>query len=309
MAEQAERDMTHAQKAPGVETIADEVLRSRIRKIIDEPRRESIVKRLSTNPILNLVLGFVLTGVVGVILTNHYNAKQKELESQLSEAQRDREREKDERQKDLEREKDERRKDLDFQRNQQERQRELEHDDRQKQLEFQRSLYQKELDRVHSFSDELSKSRIQKFGEVWEKAYLYEGSSEQMQAIALDRAWLRAASESSEPWTKFALEHITKLVEARRVVDGRSKDLEDALVRNRFWIDEASYLGIRDYIKATDGYLKLLHDISSITSKKTPPPEEQKKLEELQSKVASMRKEKEIQREHIGSLRKRLLNE
>jgi hypothetical protein len=66
------------------QTIADEVLRYRIRKLIEEPKPASCWKRLLTNQLFLLIVAFVLTGVVGTYLAHYYNGKQSELEYQRS---------------------------------------------------------------------------------------------------------------------------------------------------------------------------------------------------------------------------------
>jgi hypothetical protein len=166
-------------------TIDDETLRAKIRRIIDEPKPESKLKQFTTSPLTALFLGFLLTGIVGVALTNYYNTKQKELEFHLSDLQRDREREKDERERELtdarneqeklrEEEHDDRQKQSAVEHDDRQREIEREKDARQKALEFQRSLYAAELQRERSFADELNKNRVAKISAVWEKIYGYE---------------------------------------------------------------------------------------------------------------------------------------
>ncbi len=154
--------------------------------MIDAPEPESRWKRISTNPLVVLVIGFLLTGLVGALLTNHYNAKQKQLEFELNNLQRDREREKDNRQRDLEQEKDRRQKDLEFERNKQERQREVEHDDRQKDLEYQRSLQQTQIER--------EKDRRQKDIES-QRTSMYNDA--QLQVQKAQQAASRASAEAN----------------------------------------------------------------------------------------------------------------
>jgi hypothetical protein len=166
-------------------TIDDETLRAKIRRIIDEPKPESKLKQFTSSPLTALFLGFLLTGIVGVALTNYYNTKQKELEFHLSDLQRDRERERDQRERNLtdarnEQEKlreeahDDRQKQSAVEHDDRQREIEREKDARQKALEFQRSLYAAELQRERSFADELNKTRVAKISAVWEKIYAYE---------------------------------------------------------------------------------------------------------------------------------------
>lgn len=55
--------------------ITDELLRRRIRKLIDEPT-PSRWEKLSANPLLLLVVGFILTTLVGNLLTSWYSSRQ-----------------------------------------------------------------------------------------------------------------------------------------------------------------------------------------------------------------------------------------
>lgn len=66
------------------QTISDEVLRDRIRKLISEPKPESWLKRISKNPLSLLIVGFILTTLGGAILTNYYNSRQAEVQRQRS---------------------------------------------------------------------------------------------------------------------------------------------------------------------------------------------------------------------------------
>jgi hypothetical protein len=79
--------------------IADEVLRSRVRELTGKPggKPPSTLSRVSTNPMASLLVGFVLTGLVGSSLTYYYTERQKEneaarqLHEQSLEAQRKKE--------------------------------------------------------------------------------------------------------------------------------------------------------------------------------------------------------------------------
>jgi len=63
--------------------IADEVLRSRVRELTGKPggKPPSTLSRVSTNPMASLLVGFVLTGLVGSSLTYYYTERQKENEA------------------------------------------------------------------------------------------------------------------------------------------------------------------------------------------------------------------------------------
>jgi hypothetical protein len=60
--------------------ISDEVLRARIRRIADAPPSKPLWERVTTNPLLIVVLSFALTWGVGTLLTNSW--EQSRLDSQ-----------------------------------------------------------------------------------------------------------------------------------------------------------------------------------------------------------------------------------
>jgi hypothetical protein len=62
--------------------ITDEVLRNRIRVLIEEEKKPkpSKFQSISTNPLTLVVLSFLLTGLLGGLLTYYYTAKQQELD-------------------------------------------------------------------------------------------------------------------------------------------------------------------------------------------------------------------------------------
>ncbi len=66
---------------PGVSSfITDEVLRHRIRTLMEEKPQPSRVQRLLTHQLFLTVIGFLLTGLIGGLLTYYYTLKQKDLD-------------------------------------------------------------------------------------------------------------------------------------------------------------------------------------------------------------------------------------
>lgn len=127
-------------------TIDDEVLRSRIRKLIEKPKDASLWNRLSTNPLISVIPGFALTGVIGAYLTNYYNEKQKELEHLRNTQQKELDRTRDEQQRTLENDRNHQQKELEYLRDQRQRELERERAERQKELEFEKNKQQQLLD-------------------------------------------------------------------------------------------------------------------------------------------------------------------
>jgi hypothetical protein len=247
-------------------TIDDEVLRARIRKIAEQPH-SSRWRRFSTNPLTPIILGFVLTGVVGVILTDHYNRKLKELELAKTEQLKDLELTRTEQLKQLELTKNQQLKMLELSRTEQQkdidrarederrksdtaleegrRESDRRYNSLQKSLEDERTSQQQELSREHAFFDELSKMRVQRIGEVWEHVYLYEA------AIQESDAAFKAAGRSSlgskagdEKWKQAGLAR-------QRSTESKGR-LKDALDKDRFWIGEDLYAQIQEYVHISE---------------------------------------------------------
>jgi hypothetical protein len=90
MQEKSEKsEKTGENEEPDTQTtriITDEVLRYRIRKLIDDPKPVPWWKRVLTSQlfsqVLSLILGFTLTVLVGTYLAYYYTRKQAELEHQ-----------------------------------------------------------------------------------------------------------------------------------------------------------------------------------------------------------------------------------
>jgi hypothetical protein len=159
-------------------TVTDEVLRDRIRKLIEEKPKPTRFERLSNNNLIVAVtvaiIGFALTGLVGGLLTNHYTNKQQELARQ------------------------------------------------------------------RSYSDELNRTRIQKFGEVWEQI----NKNEVVLDGLLNKA-NRTPGSNNEDFNK-----INQLID------------EDIAVinKNRLWLGKETYDQLREYVEKTGDYsLNMLH--------------------------------------------------
>ena len=60
--------------------ITDELLRHRIRTLMEEKPKPSRVQRLLTHQLFLTVVGFLLTGLIGGLLTYYYTLKQKDLD-------------------------------------------------------------------------------------------------------------------------------------------------------------------------------------------------------------------------------------
>jgi hypothetical protein len=65
-------------------TIDNEIIRSQIRAVLDEKPKRSRIEAISTNPLVAVLLGSVLTVIVGGFLTSRYAREQQDLAARRS---------------------------------------------------------------------------------------------------------------------------------------------------------------------------------------------------------------------------------
>src|SRR5215204_3514578 len=102
----------------------------------------------------------------------------------------------------------------------------------QKRIEFQRSLQQQDLTSRRSFSDELNRTRVQKFGEVYEQIDKNEP--------ALDEMLSKANQNPGSNQENF--KKIRTLIEEDLVI----------INKNRFWLGKPAYKDLSNYLAITD---------------------------------------------------------
>lgn len=147
--------MKHLKNFRKHDIVDEEILRAKVRRTFDAPAKSSKWERFSKNPLTTLTLGFLLTTLVGAALTYYFNQRLKLLEIEKNAEQRKAERERDERLKELSEQKNETQRNLDRAR-----------EDRNRDLDYQRGVQKQALERTQNFSDELSKTRVEKIGQV-----------------------------------------------------------------------------------------------------------------------------------------------
>lgn len=304
--------------------IDEEVIRSRIRKIIDSPERLPTWQRITTNPLLAVVLGFLLTGLVGTLLTNHYNSKQKELEFELNAKQLAQERQRDERQKEFEFERNKRQRDFELESEKRQKEQDRDRDERLKESEDKRTQQQQELERERAFAIELSRIRVEKVGEVWEKVYLYEATAQKLEGYAetlLQRALISASlnikgehptNEEDRRKDEKRREELGEKIKVYEVTRQQSQilhnDLLQVLNKNRFWIGEDSYSRIEEYLRISSEYIDRLqggwfNDTESVAKN----PSQAVVL--YQRRLNKMKEEREKLRDNLIRIRKKFLAE
>jgi TolA-binding protein len=223
----------------------DEIFRAQVRQIIDIPVDSSTLGKLSKNPLVSIILSFLLMGVAGASLTYYFNGKLKNLEIDRNTKQRQFELERDERLKELTDQKTEYQRNLDRERA-----------ERKEEVEYQRNIQRRELEREHSFSDELSKTRVAKIAEVWEKVSLYETATEER---------IKSYDRLRRTVTGMFMKEDEKAKEESNLLEQwrhSYKESTEVLTKNRFWLGEDNYQQISTYLETTQTYLITLKDYS-----------------------------------------------
>jgi hypothetical protein len=210
--------------------IDDEVIRSRIRRLINEPKPGSLWTRLFKHPLLSLILGFLLTGLVGTWLTNNYSANQKELERERSLAD------------------------------------ELNKIRAAKLAEIWEKVYQNEA----AFKHALEVSRILTFQNIFTSPPpmlpFSQLSEEEINRIKREkgaRKYANLEEQSRKLWEDYdreqkeVFEPLEKATESSRQARA---DLETLLNKHRFWLGEEIYSQIKDYVEITEQYLRAQTD-------------------------------------------------
>jgi hypothetical protein len=83
--DKAANDFVNSIATAARQLASDEDLCAQVRKWNERPA-QSWLERLSSNDLVKIILGFVLTGVLGALLTNYYAEKQRLLEDQRQQA-------------------------------------------------------------------------------------------------------------------------------------------------------------------------------------------------------------------------------
>jgi hypothetical protein len=105
---------------------------------------------------------------------------------------------------------------------------------RQKNLDYARSVQQQELGRRQSFSDEVNKLRIQKFGEVWEQLDEHEFAIDRL----LDDRWFEIEADKDSKSNNKIVDDIRKLIDEDKALTSK----------NRFWLGEDLYNKTMEYL-------------------------------------------------------------
>lgn len=105
---------------------------------------------------------------------------------------------------------------------------------RQKELEFKRLAEQQEQSRKESFSDELSKMSIQKFGDVWARIDENELAIDDLIGDSQSKSSVVNSRSKNEK-----VDDIRKLIHDDRII----------LTKNKFWVGEELYNKTNEYLE------------------------------------------------------------
>jgi hypothetical protein len=155
------KNLDNSDKDRVTELTKDELIRRYAEQLLDQKPKKNIWE----HPLTLLIIGFILTGVIGQGIAYKYNENQKKLENLRAQQQRITDHKLEDQRRETERRWIDSQKSL-----------EQERANKSKYLEFQRYQYQNKLDHERSFVDEINKQRVPKIAEVWNKVYAYENT-------------------------------------------------------------------------------------------------------------------------------------
>jgi restriction endonuclease len=210
-----------------------ELVRLETRKAASE-QKKSLWERVSSNQILIIILGFILTGIVGNALTNSYSESRAEADRQYQQ----------------------REKSIQWQRDQRQHLAELDRDERQRQMA-----------RKRAFAEELAKVRILRIAEVWEKLYINEAAlSETFRALVkVDNEIVTRFADAGVTTSDIQQRGLEAILQddpdllsrwkaARALAENatvRSKEAIDSANRNYFWLGDAQYRQVFAYLQVS----------------------------------------------------------
>jgi len=124
--------------------------------------RTSRLERVTSNQLVNVVIGFLLTGVIGSFLTQQYATSAKQLDDQRAAAARLLEHQRQDARLKADRVYLEHQKDIEFER-----------DKRQRDAEQRRTNEQRKWEVRRAYVDKLNETRFFRVSEVWERVFRY----------------------------------------------------------------------------------------------------------------------------------------
>jgi hypothetical protein len=102
-----------------------------------------------------------------------------------------------------------------------------------------------------SFSAELNKMRVEKISQVWEKIYQLEAAYDESDRMTMDyyaSAKTKSLEEGRAVYQRLIMDPVTKSVGPLQI------ELEQLLIKNRFWLGEEMYREIYYYLNASGEY-------------------------------------------------------
>lgn len=273
-------------------------IREAIRNRANRGRKEqqvTLLERLSSNQLVNVLIGFVLTGIVGLGLTNHYADKQRVLDQRRLDDRIHADRIYQEGQKKM-----------DVEREIREKARARLEDQEQRKEDALRSRVQREWELRRAYVDELNKTRVLKIAEVWEKVFLYDAAiskatSEQAiqtQAVALQKIgqllvdYPQIMNEEQAKNDPVLGPQIRRILEPYTAAEDSANQVAEIADRYRFWLGDKRYSQISQYLSMSRGLAGAIHGPKSALYAVSPDIEAiRRRRDSLRQQFASLRDE------------------
>lgn len=304
--------------------IDDEVLRTRVRTLIEEKPPTSGLRRFLLHPLTTVAITFLLTGLAGAAVANHYYEKQKKFEFNLDEQKRQVDFERQQHQAQLQAIQRQSEAGLDFQRRLNLQQLQNADEAHQQALDHQRTINREALAREGNFSVELAREKLKALSEVWASIYAYETefARAQQRYEKVIREKKKSIADGTDPelataaifrdpvigkimrrslaWAIAFAAAARQAPEIFKASSDKYDSLSAAVNKNRFWLDEDNYRVITDYISATRSYI--------ILTSKEVNPNNAKASQSHQEKIKASAAKLKSLRQSLSVIKDRLLN-
>ena len=225
---------------------------ARLRQARRRKHTDSLLERISGNQLINVIVGFLLTGLVGAWLTNYYTTQQRVLdEKRLDDRIRgDRLYQANQKLIDIDREK------RDIERRRAE-------DRFQSYADAKRATDQRKWEIRRAYMDDLNKTRVLKIAAVWEKVFHYDATAAKLMKnydgarLAQQLAALILKSQRTDINQDNFLDDPDIGPQVRALNDPyirlelQAREVVDLVDTNRFWLGGRRYMQVLQYVAAS----------------------------------------------------------
>lgn len=172
---------------PSEDMIMDEIIRSKVRKFVDEPPPKTRSERFYAHPLAAATITFIFTALFAGAVGYYFNLKQKAFEESLARERQEMDHRHQEQQSEFQRAREDAK---------------AESDHREKQIEdqvsFARDLQKNYFGQAGTLTLEMSKTKVDKLAEVWGHLSRYEGALREL--LELKVMALRITVSYMNPW-------------------------------------------------------------------------------------------------------------